>query len=102
MNEGLWTRCNNCQKILYKQDIIDNLNVLSSVQLPFRLGALERLNQLFDGGQFELIDQDIYPVDFLSFQDQQKYEVRLNDSQKNRPARSHRHQPGEHWADCRS
>jgi len=102
MNEGLWTRCNNCQKILYKQDIIDNLNVCPQCNYHFRLGALERLNQLFDGGQFELIDQDIYPVDFLSFQDQQKYEVRLNDSQKKPACPKPSSPPGEHWADCRS
>ncbi|MBC7349452.1 MAG: acetyl-CoA carboxylase carboxyltransferase subunit beta [Candidatus Aminicenantes bacterium] len=82
MNEGLWTRCNNCQKILYKQDIIDNLKVCPQCNYHFRLGALERLRQLFDDGQFELLDQNIYPVDFLGFQDQQLYAVRLEESQK--------------------
>lgn len=82
MNEGLWTRCNNCQKILYKQDIIDNLNVCPQCNYHFRLGALERLQQLFDDGQFEIVDRDIYPVDFLGFEDQQKYEIRLKESQK--------------------
>ncbi|MCR4395441.1 MAG: acetyl-CoA carboxylase, carboxyltransferase subunit beta [Candidatus Saccharicenans sp.] len=82
MTEGLWTRCNNCQKILYKQDIIDNLKVCPQCNYHFRLGALERLQQLFDNGQFELLDQDIYPVDFLGFQDQQRYAVRLEESQK--------------------
>ncbi|MGB9907308.1 MAG: acetyl-CoA carboxylase, carboxyltransferase subunit beta [Candidatus Saccharicenans sp.] len=82
MTEGLWTRCNNCQKILYKQDIIDNLKVCPQCNYHFRLGALERLQQLFDDGQFELLDQDIYPVDFLGFQDQQRYAVRLGESQK--------------------
>ncbi len=82
MNEGLWTRCNNCQKILYKQDIIDNLNVCPQCNYHFRLGALERLRQLFDDGQFEIVDRDIYPVDFLGFEDQQKYEIRLKESQK--------------------
>lgn len=82
MNEGLWTRCNNCQKILYKQDIIDNLNVCPQCNYHFRLGALERLRQLFDDGRFEIVDRDIYPVDFLGFEDQQKYEIRLKESQK--------------------
>ncbi len=82
MSEGLWTRCNNCQKILYKQDIIDNLYVCPLCNYHFRLSARERLKQLFDDGQFETFDDDIYPVDFLDFQDQQKYEVRLKESQK--------------------
>ncbi|MBC7361809.1 MAG: acetyl-CoA carboxylase carboxyltransferase subunit beta [Candidatus Aminicenantes bacterium] len=82
MTEGLWTRCNNCQKILYKQDIIDNLYVCPLCNYHFRLGALDRLRLLFDDGQFELLDQNIYPVDFLGFEDQQKYSKRLEESQK--------------------
>ena len=82
MAEGLWTRCNNCQKILYKQDIIDNLKVCPACNYHFRLGALERLTMLFDDGEFELLDQDIYPVDFLGFEDQQKYSDRIKESQK--------------------
>jgi len=82
MSEGLWTRCNNCQKILYKQDIVDNLYVCPSCNYHFRLSAKERLRQLFDEGQFETFDDNIYPVDFLDFEDQQKYEIRLKESQK--------------------
>ncbi|MGB9835950.1 MAG: acetyl-CoA carboxylase, carboxyltransferase subunit beta [Candidatus Saccharicenans sp.] len=82
MSEGLWTRCNNCQKILYKQDIIDNLYVCPSCNYHFRLSARERLKQLFDDGQYETFDDNIYPVDFLPFEDQQKYEIRLKESQK--------------------
>ncbi len=82
MNEGLWTRCNNCQKILYKQDIIDNLYVCPACNYHFRLSARERLKQLFDDGQYETFDDHIYPVDFLNFEDQQKYEDRLKESQK--------------------
>ncbi|MDD8031576.1 MAG: acetyl-CoA carboxylase, carboxyltransferase subunit beta, partial [Acidobacteriota bacterium] len=43
---------------------------------------LERLRMLFDDGEFELLDQNIYPVDFLGFEDQQKYSDRLKESQK--------------------
>jgi acetyl-CoA carboxylase carboxyl transferase subunit beta len=82
MAEGLWTRCNNCQKILYKQDIIENLLVCPLCNYHFRLGSSERLHQLFDDGQFELLDQNIYPVDFLGFEDQQEYSRRLEESQK--------------------
>ncbi|MDD8021275.1 MAG: acetyl-CoA carboxylase, carboxyltransferase subunit beta [Acidobacteriota bacterium] len=82
MNEGLWSRCNNCRKIIYKQDIIDNLYVCPQCNYHFRLGSLERLRQLFDDGQFEVFDDDIYPVDFLGFRDQLPYSQRLEDSQK--------------------
>ncbi len=80
--EGLWTRCNNCGRILYKQDIMDNLSVCPSCNFHFRLTAEERLRQLCDGEAFEVFDQNIQPVDRLGFEDTQKYSRRLQDSQK--------------------
>ncbi|MBP1770121.1 MAG: Acetyl-coA carboxylase zinc finger domain, partial [Candidatus Aminicenantes bacterium] len=34
---SLWTRCNSCQRILYKQDILDNLSVCPSCGFHFRV-----------------------------------------------------------------
>jgi len=82
MNESLWTRCNNCQKILYKADILENLSVCPSCNFHFRLSALERLQMLFDEGKFTLLDQEILPVDSLQFEDSRKYTQRLEESQK--------------------
>ncbi len=78
----LWTRCNNCQKILYKQDILDNLYVCPACQFHFRLSAEQRLNMLFDEGQYTRLDETIFPVDALGFEDSQKYTERLEEAQK--------------------
>ncbi|MEW5902063.1 MAG: acetyl-CoA carboxylase, carboxyltransferase subunit beta [Acidobacteriota bacterium] len=80
--ENLWTRCNNCQRILYKQDILENKYVCPSCNFHFRIAAKERLEILFDEGKYELLDENIFPVDVLHFEDTQKYAVRLADSQK--------------------
>jgi len=82
MNDSLWTRCNNCQKILYKADILENFSVCPSCNFHFRLSARERLTMLFDDGQFEVFDHGVLPVDFLKFVDTQKYSRRLEDYQK--------------------
>jgi len=82
MNDSLWTRCNNCQRILYKADILENLSVCPSCNFHFRLSARERLTMLFDDGQYEVVDHGILPVDFLKFVDTQKYSRRLEDNQK--------------------
>ncbi|MGB8953174.1 MAG: acetyl-CoA carboxylase, carboxyltransferase subunit beta [Candidatus Aminicenantales bacterium] len=82
MNESLWTRCNNCQKILYKEDIMENLSVCPACNFHFRLSAQDRLAMIFDEGKYELFDQDIYPVDSLQFEDSQKYSQRLEDNQQ--------------------
>jgi len=78
----IWTRCNSCRRILYKQDIMDNKYVCPSCQFHFRLSAIDRFNLLFDVGQFELIDENIYPLDPLKFKDLKKYSVRLQENQK--------------------
>ncbi|MCX6564674.1 MAG: acetyl-CoA carboxylase, carboxyltransferase subunit beta [Candidatus Aminicenantes bacterium] len=82
MSENPWTRCNNCQRILYKEDILDNFKVCPACSFHFRLSATERLTMLFDEGRFDLVDQGVYPLDPLNFVDSQSYGKRLEDSQK--------------------
>jgi acetyl-CoA carboxylase carboxyl transferase subunit beta len=81
MNDSLWTRCNSCQRILYKQDILDNSSVCPACNFHFRISSTERLAMLFDEGAYELLDERIFPVDFLGFEDTQPYAKRLADSQ---------------------
>jgi acetyl-CoA carboxylase carboxyl transferase subunit beta len=57
--ENLWTRCNNCRRIQYKQDILDNLYVCPACSFHFRLTAQERLAMLFDEGRYELYDENM-------------------------------------------
>jgi acetyl-CoA carboxylase carboxyl transferase subunit beta len=78
---NLWTRCNKCRRILYKQDILDNLYVCPECSFHFRISAKNRLNMLFDEGQYELFDEAIVPQDPLHFKDQKSYSRRLKDNQ---------------------
>ncbi len=80
--EQLWTRCNNCRRILYKQDIVDNLSVCPFCSFHFRVSALERLSMLFDDGQYSLLDQNIFPADPLAFEDSMKYPERLKENKE--------------------
>lgn len=82
MANNLWTRCNNCRRILYKQDIIDNLSVCPTCNFHFRLSALERLDMFFDGADYEIFDDNIFPQDPLKFVDSMKYSDRLAQSMK--------------------
>lgn len=79
---SLWTRCNNCHRILYKQDIIDNLHVCPACNFHFRITARQRLDMLFDDSQYELFDQNLFPLDPLCFVDSQKYAERLVENKK--------------------
>ncbi len=80
--ENLWTRCNNCRRIQFKQDILDNHSVCPACDFHFRISATERLTLLFDDGRYELYDEDIRPLDPLAFEDLQKYADRLQQNQK--------------------
>jgi acetyl-CoA carboxylase carboxyl transferase subunit beta len=79
---SLWTRCNNCQRILYKEDILDNHSVCPACAFHFRLSASEWLAMLYDDSQFDIYDHDIMPLDPLEFVDSQPYHKRLADNQK--------------------
>ncbi len=80
--DGLWTRCNYCRRIIYRQDILDNLFICPECNFHFRLSALDRFNMLFDLGRYELFDHDIYPNDPLSFKDSIPYALRLEENRK--------------------
>ena len=78
----LWTRCNSCQRILYKQDILDNLSVCPACNFHFRISAEERLKMLFDEGRYEVQDDNIHSVDALRFVDTKSYAERIAQSEK--------------------
>jgi len=78
----LWTKCNRCQRILYKQDIVDNLYVCPECQFPFRISAKRRLDMLFDDGHYELFDRNLRSLDPLGFVDALPYKKRLEESRE--------------------
>jgi acetyl-CoA carboxylase carboxyl transferase subunit beta len=80
--EHIWSRCNNCQKILYKQDILDNKYVCPECNFHFRLSAIERFFMLFDVGEYELFDENLYSLDPLGFVDSKPYKDRLEQTQE--------------------
>ena len=79
---NLWTRCNACHRILYKQDIIDNLYVCPECNFHFRLTAPQRLEYLYDNGEYELFDEQVIPQDPLGFEDSIPYSQRLGNNRE--------------------
>jgi acetyl-CoA carboxylase carboxyl transferase subunit beta len=80
--EDRWSRCNNCRRILYKQDILDNLYVCPSCGFHFRISAKKRLELLFDNGKYKLYDEKIFSRDALGFKDSKDYSNRLKEQRK--------------------
>ena len=61
---------------------MDNKNVCPECNFHFRLSAIERFFMLFDVGEYELFDENLYSKDPLEFVDTIPYTERLNQTQK--------------------
>ena len=80
--EGLWTKCPDCDEVLYATDLEKNLNVCPKCGHHQRITARARLDALLDpDGRFE-IGMEILPVDSLKFKDSRRYTERLAEGQE--------------------
>lgn len=77
---ALWKQCFQCRELLYMRDLRNNLNVCPKCQYHFRIGAIERIEQLADGDQFDEIDPDMISADPLGFVDTDSYPNRLREA----------------------
>ena len=77
MPEGLWTKCKNCEEIIYSKEIERNLNVCPKCDYHFRISARERIDLVIDEGTFNETDPNMASVDFLKFKDSKKYVDRI-------------------------
>ena len=79
--EGLWTKCEACDAVLYTTDLEKNANVCPKCGHHSRIGARVRLDLFLDPeGRYE-IGAEITPVDALKFRDSRKYPERLEQAE---------------------
>ena len=75
--EGVWTKCKNCQEIVYAKEVKRNLDVCPKCDYHFRISARERIDLIIDSGTFVEMDAMMRSVDFLDFKDTKKYKDRI-------------------------
>jgi acetyl-CoA carboxylase carboxyl transferase subunit beta len=80
--QGLWMRCPECEEMLYRKVVDENLNVCPNCDYHFRISARTRIEQLVDPRSFEEMWTDIEPADPLEFTDKKAYAERLKSEQK--------------------
>ncbi len=80
--EGLWSKCSNCNAILYNLELEKNLHVCPKCNHHMRISARARLKVFLDEGDGEEIGKNIKPLDPLKFKDIKKYRDRLIAAQK--------------------
>jgi acetyl-CoA carboxylase carboxyl transferase subunit beta len=80
--EGLWTKCDECNSVLYRAEVERNLFVCPKCGHHMRLTARQRLDSFLDAGSGIEIGENVEPVDVLRFRDSKKYKDRITASQK--------------------
>ena len=86
MPEGLWQKCSSCKEPVWKKDIDANFQVCPKCNHHYKIGAVERLNLLFDGSWKEM-DAGMFSTDPLDFTAAKPYRETLEGhSEKSGPS----------------
>ncbi len=80
--EGIWTKCEACNAVLYRAELKRNNKVCPKCNHHMRISARVRLETFLDPDNREEIGTNITPVDILKFRDSKRYKDRLNQAQK--------------------
>jgi acetyl-CoA carboxylase carboxyl transferase subunit beta len=80
--EGVWSKCDKCNAVLYRAELERNLEVCPKCSHHMRIRARTRLDQFLDPEPRMEIGAEITPVDKLKFRDTKKYKDRLSQAQK--------------------
>jgi acetyl-CoA carboxylase carboxyl transferase subunit beta len=75
--EGIFVKCPDCESSLYKRELIESFQVCPHCDHHFRFPARERLDTLFDEGNYEPLDEDVTSGDPLGFFDTKPYSERI-------------------------
>lgn len=80
--EGLWKKCPRCEAVLYRDSLLENLDVCPKCDHHLRISARRRLDIFLDPENQEELGADIIPTDKLKFRDLKKYRDRLTAATK--------------------
>jgi acetyl-CoA carboxylase carboxyl transferase subunit beta len=79
--DNLWKKCPGCEQMLFHRELEANLDVCRNCGHHLRIGAVRRLEIMFDDGHFSRIELPKTTVDPLRFRDRRRYADRLREAQ---------------------
>ena len=79
---GIFVKCPECENPLYKRELIESHQVCTHCNYHFRFPARDRLEDLFDDGQYERLDEEVTSADPLEFVDTKPYKDRIEQAKK--------------------
>ncbi|NFN93038.1 MULTISPECIES: acetyl-CoA carboxylase, carboxyltransferase subunit beta [unclassified Clostridium] len=77
---GMWTKCSNCNNMIYYEDLENNKYVCTKCNQHFRISPKERIKQIFDKDTFKEMWNSLKTNNPIDFED---YEEKINQSQSN-------------------
>jgi acetyl-CoA carboxylase carboxyl transferase subunit beta len=80
--DGMWTKCPECNEIIHKKQLEQNLFTCAKCTYHFRIGSKEYFKILLDDGSFKELDKKLRSADPLGFVDSKKYSTRLEETIK--------------------
>ncbi|MDC0491687.1 acetyl-CoA carboxylase, carboxyltransferase subunit beta [Candidatus Pseudothioglobus singularis] len=80
--EGLWSKCPECNRVLYQEELERLLYVCPKCNHHLRISARRRIQDFLDMENQVEIAPNVQSVDPLKFKDQKKYKDRYQDAQK--------------------
>jgi len=79
---GIFVKCPECENPLYRRELIESHQVCTHCNYHFRFPARDRLEDLFDGGEYEMLDEEVMSADPLEFVDTKPYKERIEQAKK--------------------
>lgn len=80
--EDIWSKCPECESILYTKELKRSFGVCPKCNYHFRISAKQRLPLLMDRHSFIELDANIRAADPLNFKDSKKYKERVKKAEK--------------------
>ena len=75
--EGLWTKCPECETMIFDKELDENLKVCAKCGHHFSIGARERIHSMVETCTFEEMDAQMISVDVLGFTGASSYKDKL-------------------------
>jgi len=80
--QDLWEKCTNCEQMIFHREFESNQNVCPHCDYHLHLDTIKRLNNLFDDGEYQIIELPKVTLDPLRFKDRRRYTDRLKEGRK--------------------
>lgn len=80
--DGVWLKCEECKRIIYEGELVENLRVCKYCGHHFKLGAMERIDTMVDEGSFAEMDSGMESADPLGFSGAKPYTDKLRSAKE--------------------